>query len=223
MSTDTTSLLPVNQLNTNKFVHSNINTTMVWDVPEVGVMMWRYHPTYTKKETYVIDPETRDLKIEKTDMSWKDIKIYDLSTGTTYGMISEKGYFKYNILSNNIGIYQGESTDSDVFYQQPELHVLANTTTSNIYSDTHAPAPPMGNWQLIFPRIHEYTIKNVVDGRTFTPMQLQLIRGDHLNQVDEVLNEEKHVINHKIIVASDTNDGVILKMYNTELGRWEQI
>lgn len=218
MSTDTTALLPANQLVSNKYVHANANTTIAWDVPEVGVMLWTYNPTCTKKETYTIDPETRDLHIQRTDLTWKDIEIFNMEDGTTFKLVNSGNRMLYNILSNNPE--QVTADKSVVFYQQPELRLIARITELVTQADYSGPT---GNWQLVFPRVNEYTIKNITDGRTFTPLKLNMIRGDHISNADEVLDENGHVINHKTILVSDTGEEVTLKMYNTERGIWEQV
>ena len=215
ISTDTTALLPKNELITDKYVHSNYNTTIVWDVSEVGVMLWTYNPKYTKREVYTVDAETRELHVERKDLSWDDIEIFDMSSGKTFH-ITKNGKFEYNVLSNNPNHFDADT--SEVFYQQPDLYAFASVNTS--VSDKLG---PMGNWQLVFPRVNEFIISNVTDGRTFTPLKLQLIRGDNITNADEVLDENHHVVNHKTIITSDTENGIIIKMYNSEKGQWEQI
>ena len=62
MSTDTSTMLPMNGLNSPSYVHSNEQTTIVWNT-EHGVMM--YDPVSSEKETYIIDPDTNDISISR--------------------------------------------------------------------------------------------------------------------------------------------------------------
>ena len=82
MTSDYTTTLPVNQLKYPEYVHVNANTTVVWDVENVGTMMWVYNPSYQKHETYKINPETNDLYIDK-DITWADIDVRDSRDGTS--------------------------------------------------------------------------------------------------------------------------------------------
>ncbi len=59
-SDDVTTLIPKNSLRHPKYVNTNANTTVFWDVKDYGPMMWVFSPEYTRHEKYYFDAETRE-------------------------------------------------------------------------------------------------------------------------------------------------------------------
>lgn len=224
LSTDTMSLLPSNQLQHDNYVNSNPGTTIVWDVKGVGPMMWAYNPTYTKYEKYIIDSETRDLKVVRTSFDWSNVKIYwDVpNVGGYLKLVNDKGVFTWNVLTNAMVYTDNNAYANDQpIYQQPEYTQYPDLLMGK--SAGAATHKLCGNWQLIYPRINEFTLSHITDGRTFTPMKMQIIRGDHLDDSGNVVDGDGHIVNHKTLVISDTVSEINLKLYNTESGQWQNI
>ena len=81
-SSDTTSLLPANDLETKRYVHTNAQTMIMWNVPHVGPMVWMYDPLSTIHEKYYVNAHTRDLYVVREQYKWEDIEITSSTDGT---------------------------------------------------------------------------------------------------------------------------------------------
>lgn len=228
LSTDYTTTLPHNELHCDDYVHSNSGTTVVWDVDGVGVMMWVFNPYYQKREIYSIDPETRDIYITKEDLTWEKIDINQTIDGQSISLIDSNGRLAYNILTNNMIQVKDSGLDSNIFnptpiYQQPEFVQLDNLRAGTLLSDISELNMPMGNWQLVFPRVNSFKLTNLNDGREFTPIKLQTIKGKDLGNIANIENSEGFNINAKSIIIDETDNGVTLKLYNSKTRDWEQV
>jgi hypothetical protein len=217
-STDTRSRLPKNNLRYKKYVHSNYATTVVWDAPGVnGVMMWIYDPTSRTKEMYVVDPETQDLYVDRSLLTWNDVDIYN-NSGNTIKIVNDEGIFQYNILSNNPGDFSYTPSSIEPIYQQPEFRKIVPIGMST----TRTPfLGPCGNWKLVFPRCDSYTLTNVTSGETFKPVKLQLLRGENLGTFGDVKDENGNTVNNKTLILDQRPDGTSLKTFNEQTGKWE--
>ena len=226
LSTDYTTTLPSNDLNCDDYVHSNSGTTVVWDVNDFGVMMWTYNPKYQKREIYNINPETRDLYIERNDMSWSDIDVRDSRAGTSINIVDSFGRLNYNILTNNpiqAAPLDPDMTDPDPIYQQPNFVQIPDLTIGNAVSAINKNHQPMGNWQLVFPRVQSFKLTNITNGREFTPVQLQMIKGTNLGDIANVVDELGHNVNAKTLLIDEVDEGINAKLYNPESGNWDII
>ena len=226
MSNEATSYLPENELRTKSMVHSNPSTTIVWNVPHVGPMMWVYDPNYTIHEKYFINAHTRELYIIKEEMTWSKVKIVsNPTTGETINLCDNNGILRYNILTNNPVLSQATATSP--IYQQPSYRQLPDSYEGA----TNPTARPTGNWRLVFPEIH--TFRLVGNGNEYTPTPMQIIRGTNVDDDTDVLDFENQPVNYKTLIVTETEpdpsegDSVYqqikLKMYNQETGRWDII
>jgi hypothetical protein len=225
LTTDFTTTLPINELKCNLYVHSNPGTTIVWDVDNIGVMMWMYNPNYQKHEIYRINPATRDLYIDKKDLSWDEIDIRDSRSGKNISLI-ENGKLVYNILTNNpiqARNLDPDMTNPDPVYLQPDFVQLDDLKKGTIASSIIKEHQPIGDWQLVFPRINSFKLSNLRDGREFTPMKMNMIRGNNLGDVTEVTDSYGNNVNAKSLIIDETENGVVAKIYNSETGKWESI
>lgn len=237
LNTDVTTLIPENKLVNNTFVNSNANTTIVWDVPNFGVMMWIYSPNYDKHEKYHIDPETHELYISYTNeettskMSWSDFKLTSVS-GEEVPLVDEnKGTFNFNIMSNTI--YDGQSKSGSLLdigiYAQPDFIRMGskNTAGSAITSIDR----PHGNWRLVFPHVNMFSIKSEETGVSHPEMKLRLLQTmkssdvvfNSSNAAVNVLDSDGNRVNGKCVIFNETGSGTDMMIYNTELDQWVKL
>ena len=225
LSTDVTSTLPPNELICDNFINSNEGTTVVWDVNNVGVMMWTYNPEYQKREIYNIDPSTQDLYAERRDLTWDDIDIRDSKNSDKISLV-EDGVLLYNILSNNpvqTSSMNPNNINPNPIYQQSDIYPLPGLTEGALISSISSYFQPMGNWQLVFPRLNSFKLKNLSDGREFSPVNMQIVRGSNMGKISDIENSHGKKVNTKSIIVDETSEGLSLKMYNSETGIWEKI
>lgn len=213
MSNGSTSMLPNNELTNKRFVHSNPSTTIVWNVPHVGPMMWIYDPTYKFREKYYIDANTRELYVIKEDLNLKNVEVY-LPNGGTISLVDESGQLRYNILTNNPSIV----TDfiKDEIYQQPQYRQFDDS----MIGARIPTAKPIGNWRLIFPEIH--TFRLVGNGKEYFPTKMQIIRGASITPDTDIMDYDNQPVNYKTLLV-DESDKVNLKLYNQLTGSWDTI
>lgn len=216
-STDSMTLLPTNELNCDNFVHTNGNTTIVWDVPGIGVMMWVYDPTSTEKENYFIDPETMDLHITRTKTTYDTIDIRKVEGVTTPDIINDQGNFNFYVMTNNPD--EVDVTGSSPIYQQPEMTSL----------NTCQPGRPAencflhGNWKLVFPRVSSYTLRDDYNNTKFIPKKMQVIKGRSISNVGAVYDKDGNDVSMKSLIIDESDDKIHLKMFNSNTHRWEEI
>ena len=218
VSTDVISKIPNNDLRYHKYVHTNISSTVVWDAPGVnGVMMWVYDPNSTRIEKYNVDANTQELYADRIDMSWDQVDIYGYSENIK--ILDNDGKFLWNIMTNNPANVSRPSADSnEIIYQQPEF-----VNVINIGDDSSEKIVPTGNWKLVFPRCESFTIRSVQDGTTFKPVKLQMIRGENITNLNDVLDENGDIVNSKMLVLEEKTDGLQLNMFNNATGQWSRI
>ena len=218
-STDSTTLLPVNDLIDKAYVHTNSSTTMVWDTKNVGAMMWMYNPKYNKRERYHIDDSTHDLYITKNELLWTEIPIFNKDNVTTK-LVANDGTFNFNIMTNNPMCIEHERVDDEPIYLQPdmEMYISKGERFDNLPEEKRG---PIGNWQLVFPRIQSFKLTNIDDGREFTPIQLQLIRGANMGDNSNIVDENGNNVNSKTLVIEEKTTSAELRAYNSETGNWD--
>lgn len=233
VTTDTTTTIPpTSGMKYDSYIHTNDGTTVVWDVPNIGPMMWVYNQNYNRKEIYNLDPETRDIYISYTNeddpnnpniMSWKDIDI----RLSPYGGIVEKivnanNIFNFYIYTNNP--VQGDPFPSTLTIQEYNLVKLVSQ------GDTLTPSTPtpVGNWQLVFPRLNQYKLvaAGVQEGVYNSEVKLRRlipVAGEDVGTVTNVLDSTGHNINQKIVLFDSTGSGTKMKVYNKETGQFETV
>lgn len=226
-SSDTTTFLPPNELETNKFVHTNAQTTIMWNVPYVGPMVWMYDPNSVIHEKYYVNAHTRDLYVVRSEYKWSDLEIIK-SVGGSDKVVNlgsgQAGMLDYYIYSNNPtdSVVQG---DPDPIYKQPGFVKLASPMSYPI-TELHKYRPIRGSWRLVFPSLtNAYKLQNIEDGREFTPVKMQILRGSNIGTAGDVLNDDDIPVNYKTLLMDENKDSgrVELKVYDQESRKWIQI
>lgn len=222
-SSDTETLLPGNDLKFKTYVHTNGNTTIVWNHPLLGPMTWVYDPTYTKKETYYIDAETMDLHVIREDMTFDKIDIYGLREP-----IIVNNAIQFNVLTTNPISAKYDYSESPI-YQQPDLTEVISIGTQ-IPNDDPTKKYLFGNWRLVFPRVNTVTFDNDATNTHWVPMNLQVIKGRSVAIGDDVLvkDDNGNDVTSKSIVITQTQDqtgaySLNMMAFNSETKKWEKI
>lgn len=233
VTTDTTTIIPpTSDMRYNAYINTNASTTVVWDVPNVGPMMWVYNPNYNRKEIYNIDQNTRDLYISYSNeddsnnpniMSWKDIDIkISAYGGVVEKIINSDGVFNFYIYTNNS--VQGEKISSSDVYNEYEFKLIARQ------GDKLTPSTPgpIGNWQLVFPRVNQYKIVSpgVQEGVYNSEVKLRRLvplKGEELGSVTNVLDSQGHNINSKVVIFDQGTSGTKMKIWNKETNQFETV
>lgn len=232
VTTDTTTTIPPTPgMKYDSFVNTNASTTVVWDVPNFGPMTWVYNPNYNKKEIYNIDQNTRDLYISYSNedkeinpniMSWEDVDIRTSPYGNIEESIITDGVFNFYIYTNNP--IQGEELPSSGVYNEYEFVKLVSQGDEV----TPTTPTPVGNWQLVFPRVNQYKIistgiQNGVYNSEVKLRRLIPLRGEDLGTVSNVLDEKGNNINSKVVLFDQGSSGTKMKIYNKETNRFETV
>lgn len=216
------SILPVNHLRWQKNVHSNPNTTIVWDVPNVGPMMWIFNPSYEIHEKYHIDTERRSFYIERTTLSWDDIDIYNEDDPNQPISLFKDDILDYTILTNSP--YKGGSQfhvhDPEI-YAQPQFYEIEK----RLKLKKNLSSRPTGNWECIFPRVHGLLFKTVNDRNVATryiPIQMHAIHTNDVKRLSPIINPETGWDESaRTIIFEDTSKGVRLRVFNGETKQWD--
>ena len=233
VTTDTTTTIPnTSGMKYNAYINTNSGTTVVWDVPGVGPLMWVYNPNYEKKEIYNIDQDTRDLYIsysneEDTDspniMSWDDIDFRITPYSGTVEKIINDGKFDWYILTNTPA--QGLPIQDSGIYNEYDFKLLVRQGDTVTASSPR----PIGNWQLVFPRINQFRVvsSGIQNGVYNTEVKLRRLvplRGEDLGDVSNVLDSHGHNINSKVVIFDQaSNGGTKMKIYNKETNKFETV
>ena len=219
-STDQSTLLPKNDLEYPKYVNTNANTTIVWDVRGVGVMMWIYNPMYDKSEHYTLDPDTHDLNIDRVVNSWDAIEIRNPTSSQAVSLFDSSKLCKYNIWTNHPK-YSSQKTNDSVYAQNVFVEII--TVGTSIATANHD-TPLVGNWQLVFPRVHSFRFSNDKNNVSYTPTQMQVIRGSSIDTGEGIVDEVTgYRADMKTLLISDTQGGSKLKVFNPNTSTWEII
>ena len=220
-TTDEITMLPTNKLKCDNFVHTNGNTTIVWDVENVGVMMWIYDPTYTKKESYWIDPSTMELHVTRDDISYKDIDIRGDNNNDVPIIVDENGRYQFNIMTNNPACVDDNVVSP--IYQQPDMTQLEDAVIGGFMSNTSENHRLCGNWRLVFPRVQSFKLKNDKTNTEWIPMKMQTIKGRSISDVGSVTDKYGNDVSIKSIIINEDVNGISLNMFNSNTGKWEKI
>lgn len=209
------------------YINTNANTSVVWDIPKIGPMMWTYDSTYKKHEQYDIDVETFDLSMSYTnnaiasEMEWEDFRV---QTRNGNLKIVADGKLTYNILSNRIGDnLDYHPRNNEPIYQQPEY-----TTIGEVNANVTDVSKPCGNWRLVFPRINVYKLKSEKAGVTHAGTQLrmlQVVKGRDLNRstIGSVTDANGNDVSKKCVIFNETSNGTQMLVYNDHTDNWNTI
>lgn len=198
MSTDSTSLLPDNDLPTKKFVNTNGQTTVIWNLDKIGPMVWVYDITYTKHETYSYDADTKQIIVSKADYAWKNADVFN-QQGVTIDLVDANGKMKYNILTNipymimaKRGSLAWPVDTSEAIYQQPEYQQIL------IVGEKATNLAPIGGWRMIFPETHSFKFQN--GDTTYEPVRMNIVRGSDFSSVTDVLDIDDDNANYSTML-----------------------
>jgi hypothetical protein len=218
------SVLPRNNLKYEKYMNSDANTTIVWDVPNIGPMMWVFHPTSTTHEKYRIDNERQAFYIERVPMSWDDIDIYHTKTDGTSSLFIKNAdgedVIDFDIYTNSVyGLYDQEHIKEDVPYEDPSFRKLISRGTLKKHIDVQ----PIGNWTCVFPRVNAFIFENDETNTRHIPIQMQLIHSSDINVNDRIYNEETgYDESARTLILEDRGDaGVRFRAFNSETSTWD--
>lgn len=243
LSTDSQTLLPETDLKFNKYIHSNGNTTIVYNHPVIGPMTWVYDPNYQMKETYYVDPETMDLHVARTKMTYADIDIIpDSSIPDTNIVNTNSGYLNCYVLTTNPISARFDPTDTSSsleelpLYNQPDLTLIASGngysgdnindfTGSNNYKNL------FGNWRLVFPRVNSLSFQNDATNTKWVPMKMQIVKGREVavGSTTRITDENGNDVTTKNVVITEVVDPEFgipkfeMIAFNSKTGKWEKI
>lgn len=238
LNTDSTTLIPTNNLIHNSYVNTNPNTTIVWDVPNAGVMMWVYSPSYNRHETYHIDQETGDIRIgyaneipgKKSELRWSDLFVKDIN-GDTIGIVDGEGRLKFNIMTNSMvdNVNNIDVAERENIYEQPDYTRLDGKLTFGKNESTIS--GPRGNWRLVFPQVNIYTIQDEGSGVNNIGLKLRLM--DVTKTTNIVFDKDKppvvitdangNRVNSKCVILNETQTGTDMMIYNNTLDEWIKV
>lgn len=212
-STDTVTLLPDNLLNCQSYVHSNEQTTVVWNIDGFGPLMWVYDPRNNYHEKYSIDPDTGDIKLTRDSRPFTTVDMYNTPT---FKLIDDNGKLLYNIWTNN-PVQQTETWEKDPIYQQPEFRELGRIGSSI------SSINPVGCWRLVYPRVNTYHLARTDNNLSFDAIKMDVIRGSNLGNIGDVLNSNNQVVNKKILVMDRQSKGTALRVFNEQTNTWDNV
>ena len=194
----------------------------MWNVPGVGPMVWMYDPKSTKKEDYRIDPQTMDLEVIRTNITYADVDVR-MNDRSEVVKIVEDGKYLWNILSNNPQNIPPSGTNP--LYKDPELSVMSDVVVGASVDDTIDTHKMMGNWKLVFPRINTFVLSNDLTNTKYVPKKMNTIKSRNVNisPSTKAYDDMGNDVSAKTLVISETVDGTVINVYNSEAGRWDKI
>lgn len=227
ISTDTKSYLPENNLPCNDYVNTNTSTSIVWNIKNIGNMLWVYNNTTKMREEYELDPDTQQLCVERFKMKWSDVDVRQQSAVTRINIV-ENGKLMFNILTNktaHVSANGNSITGEQTIYDQPELQVLDDALYIGMAEDDIPDEDlPTGNWQLVFPRIQSYRFENKLDDRVYNATRLDVVRVQNdIGTLTNVTDDDGNIRNGSVMIVQSTADGLNQKIYNSQTGRWEKV
>ena len=220
MTTDTTTLLPKNNLRYQKYVNSNSSTTISWSNEKVGTMVWMYNNESQYNEQYKIN-ENGELGVDRTKYNWNDFAFpYDedetLPDVDLPRIISAEGLMNWNVATNKR--LQAIMPQNEEVYQQPELINIVsfgdNPEDANVVK-------PVGQWQLVLPRIETFKLSN--GSKSVTPVKLTALQGNSIGNPGMITDIYENDIRNKVMVIDSSSKGISLQLFNSEINRWEEL
>lgn len=221
VSTDLYTQLPPNTLRWKKYVNTNQSTTVVWNVKDFGNMVWTFNPACKVHERYLIDPETRDLSMTRNPLNWSEIDIKN--TGSVIHVVDpETNKLLWNIMTNNSEQSVVVPSEDDPEYQAPGLTSYPDWVVGTSVDEiTHL---PIGDWELVFPRINSFKLQtSTPNDVTFEATRLTCVRGSNIGDIGNVTDESGNNVNKKTMIVDETQNGIYVKLYNSETGMWDSI
>lgn len=216
LSTDSTSLLPANELYNPYYVNSNPGTTMTWNVEGVGPMVWMYNAMTNITEQYSINEDTNELVVTRKPLRWNEIEVYTNNFQTKVDLVDESGKILWNVITS---IGYGSSSDDPIYkhpdYQYVTPYILIGTDVSNMEFPAYT-----GCWQLVFPRVHSFTFKNTGSNVSYNPIKMNLIRGAEVSDSTVIIDESGANVNYKTCVIDSSNG---LNIYDKDTATWVKI
>lgn len=220
------SMLPRNNLKFEKYVNSDANTTIVWDVPKIGPMMWVFNPKSNTHEKYHIDNERQSFYIERTPMTWDDIDIYSSSDDSVKSLFvlddDKEEIIDYDIYTNSMfGYFNEEDSTSEKPYVDRSFRKLISRKTKKkniVYQ-------PTGNWTCVFPRVNSFIFQNDATNTRHIPIQMQVIHSTNINVNDRIYNEDTgYDESARTLILEDRGDtGVRFRAFNSETSTWDVV
>ena len=227
LSNDAETYIPQTGMRYNAYINTNATTSVVWDIPKIGPMMWTYDSAYKKHEIYDIDQDTFDVGMsftnntDNSEMKWEDFKI-QTDNGNIRLVVDNK--LTFNILSNRIGDNLNyHPLNNEPIYQQPEFK-----TIGEINNEMTLVPSPRGNWRLVFPRINVYKLHSEHAGVTHNGSQLrllQIVKGRDLNRtnIGNVTDANGNDVSKKCVIFNETSNGTQMLVYNDHTDNWNII
>ena len=221
----TSTLLPSNKLKYQNYVNTNANTTIAWDVPGIGPMVWVFNPNYRYHEIYTFDPSKNKVLIERELIDWSKVDIQTNNITYTESLVDENNILKYNIITNNqFHVNASSHRDQSVIYSQPEFYTVATIGTD--VSTIAFSNGPTGNWHCVFPRVSGFKFQKEDGSMTesYTPTEMNIIHGVNVGGSMHVYDDDtKQDVSSSTVLFEDTSNGVIVKIFNSATNKWESI
>lgn len=209
-SYDNVYLLPPNNIPYKAFVNTDPATTIVWNVPGVGPMMWVFDPEATIGESYYLDPNTRDLGVSRQPMTWENIDTGTIGLELRVIQTDTLGrkYYRYNL--HKIG--------SDGVYEPSPFATYSSTYNDDDYQ-------PKGAWKLVYPRVMTYHLSTdqASPAVEFTPARLQVLHTGSIQSDTDILDPYGQPVNAKTLIVEDNASGAKLKVFNQTTGNWDVV
>lgn len=235
MSTDAASLLPDNNLPSKKFVNTNCQTTIVWNIDHVGPLVWVFDPVYDQCERYTFDADAKQVIITKTPFDWKDSSNPGQGVPKTVDVCNHVGQqislvvnnkLAYNIMTNNPymimrrrGSQWWPADNTTDIYQQPDYTMIMEK------GEDYSRYQPIGGWRLIFPETHSFKFSGDVNDNSYVPVRMNIVRADDLSSVDTVYDSDGDVANYTSMLIDSSNGHPRLRIYdpNDTNPGWKEI
>lgn len=209
-SYDNVNLLPPNNIPYKAFVNTDPATTIVWNVPTVGPMMWVFDPEATVGESYYLDPNTRDLAVSRQPITWENVDTGIVGPEWRVVQVdsSNRKYYRFNL--HKIG--------SDGVYESTPFATYSNTYNNSDYQ-------PKGAWKLVYPRVMTYHLSTdqASPAVEFTPARLQVLHTGSIQSDTDILDPYGQPVNAKTLIVEDNASGAKLKVFNQTTGNWDVV
>jgi hypothetical protein len=224
-TTDISTKLPTNELRCDNYVHFNEGTTVIWNVPGVGPMIWVYDPISTKYEEYRIDAETMDLHVTRKEITYADIDVRLSSTNEVVKIVDDDGNYLWNVITNNPQNISYTPSSDEPIYQKPDIQQLGDVIVGANINNTPDIQKMKGNWTLVFPRVSNYRLSNDITNTQFVPMKMECIKGRNIavESGTRVFDSAGNDVSKKAVIFSEDENGTTMKVYNSLLRKWEKV
>jgi hypothetical protein len=225
LATNDFSMLPENAIPLQNGINSNASTTIVWDVPNVGPMMWVFNPNCIIHEKYHIDQQRQSFYIERTPQTWDTIDICpspELGKNDFKSLFDANGKLLFDIYTNSpyarSTAYDSEDTS---IYKLPKFSKLLTHGILNESIPSYQ--YPTGNWICVFPRVNGFVFEK--DDERHIPLQMQAIHSNNVITTSKLINEATNQDeSSRTIIFEDTlTNGIRAKVFNSMTSTWDTI